>query len=131
MTTPSLVQMGRSLFAVLVGFAVVVVLSITTDLVFQTIKVLPPDGQTMYQLGLNALALAYRSLYTVVGGYICAALAPQSPRGHALVLGIIGTAAGTAGVFATWNMGLGPHWYPIALALGGLPLSWLGGALRR
>ena len=35
----------------------------------------------------------------------------------------------TAGVIATWNLGLGPHWYPIALAVTGLPLCWLGGAL--
>ena len=70
-----------------------------------------------------------RSVYTLLGGYITARLAPQNPVRHALVLGIIGTVVGTAGAIATIPMHLGPSWYPIALAVTGLPLTWLGGLL--
>lgn len=33
------------------------------------------------------------------------------------------------GTAATIPMNLGPAWYPIALALSGLPTAWLGGRL--
>ena len=33
------------------------------------------------------------------------------------ILGLVGTAFGLVGVLSTWNLDLGPHWYPIALAL--------------
>jgi len=31
------------------------------------------------------------------------------------------------GVIVTWNMDLGPRWYPIALVVLSMPQSWLGG----
>jgi hypothetical protein len=36
------------------------------------------------------------------------------------------------GVVATWNKGpeFGPKWYPIALVITALPVTWLGGKLR-
>ncbi len=121
----------RSTGAILAGFATVVVLSLATDQVLHVLQVYPPWGQPMYDPGLNLLALSYRIVYTVAGGYITARLAPQNPMGHALVLGVIGTAVGAAGAIATIPMQLGPSWYPIALALTGLPCSWLGAALYR
>jgi len=119
----------RSTGAVLLGFISVVVLSLGTDQVLHVLQVYPPWGQPMYNPWLNLLALSYRSVYTVLGGYITARLAPQNPMRHALVLGVIGTVVGTAGAIATIPMHLGPSWYPIALALTGLPLTWLGGVL--
>ncbi len=124
-------QIGRSVLAVIAGFATVVVLSVVTDAVLHAMQVFPPAEQGMHDPGLNALALAYRSVFTVFGGYVCAWLAPGRPLRHAFILGVIGLCAGTAGVIATWDMGLGPRWYPIALAVTGLPLTWLGGVLRR
>ena len=50
--------------------------------------------------------------------------------GHALLGGAIGMALGTAGATATWNKGLGPHWYPLALIVTALPSAWVGGKLR-
>lgn len=123
-------RIGRSILAVLAGFATVMILSTAVDAVLHALNVYPPNGQPMYEPGLNALALAYRCVFTVLGGYVCARLAPNLPLRHAFILGVIGATVGTAAVFATWNMGLGPHWYPIALAVTGLPLTWLGGALR-
>jgi hypothetical protein len=48
---------------------------------------------------------------------------------HALVLGAIGAFFGLVGVVVTWNMGLGPHWYPIALMVLAIPQCWAGGKL--
>lgn len=123
-------RIGRSILALLAGFATVVILSTATDAVLHALKVYPANGEPMYDPGLNALALAYRCVFTVLGGYVCARLAPSLPLRHAFILGAIGTAVGTLAVVATWNMGLGPRWYPIALAVTGLPLTWLGGFLR-
>jgi hypothetical protein len=119
----------RGAGAVLAGFVAVVVLSLGTDQVLHMLQVYPPWDQPMFDPGLNLLALSYRIVYTIVGGYITARLAPQSPMRHALVLGAIGTVIGTAGAIATIPMHLGPSWYPIAIALTALPCAWLGGTL--
>ncbi len=121
----------RSTGAVLLGFVAVVVLSLGTDQVLHSLKVYPPWDQPMYDPGLCLLALSYRIVYTVVGGYITARLAPRNPMRHALILGVIGFAIGTAGAIATIPMHLGPAWYPIAIALTALPCAWLGGALMK
>lgn len=122
---------GRSVAAVLLGFVAVVVLSLGTDQVLHVLDIYPPWGQPMHDPSLNLLALSYRVVYTVVGGYIAARFAPQNPMRHALVLGVIGTVVGTAGAIATIPMHLGPSWYPIALVLTALPSAWVGGVLHR
>ena len=129
-TTPKSAR-GRSARAIAAGFAVVVVLSLGTDQVLHLLNVYPRWGEPMRAPHLNLLALAYRSLYTVFGMYLTARLAPCAPMRHAMIGGIIGTVIATAGAVATVPMDLGPAWYPIALAVTALPLSWLGGALYR
>jgi hypothetical protein len=49
---------------------------------------------------------------------------------YAVILGLIGLIPGGAGVIAAAAMDLGPLWYPIAIALTGLPCCCLGGVLR-
>jgi hypothetical protein len=75
------------------------------------------------------LALSYRTVYSVASGYVTALLAPHARMRHVVVLGIIGLIAGTAGVIGTMDLGLGPRWYPIALAVTAFPSVWLGGWL--
>ena len=88
----------------------------------------PPWGEPMYDTGLNALALTYRIIYTLLGGFVTARLAPRAPMRHVMVLALIGLAAGTAGaIVAITQADLGPSWYPIALAVTAYPVTWLGG----
>ncbi len=135
MTTPTTTaggqprRLGRSVFAVFLGFVTVVVLSLGTDQILHVLKVYPPWGQPMYQPGLNLLALSYRILYTVLGMYITAKYAPYSPMRHVWVGGIIGLVLGIIGVIAAIPLNLGPIWYPIAIAVTALPCAWLGGVL--
>lgn len=121
----------QSVVALLAGFAAVVVLSLAADTVFHMLGVYPANGQAMNEVGDNVLALSYRCVFGALGSYIAARLAPARPMGHALILGLIGTALATLGVVATWNLNLGPHWYPIALVVTALPCAWIGGALYR
>jgi len=120
----------RSTGAVLAGLVAVFVLSLGTDQVLHSLPVYPPWGQPLYDTGLLLLALAYRIVYGIVGGYVVARLAPRNPMRHALVMGIVGLVLSTAGVIAATRMDLGPMWYPVVLLLTALPCAWLGGLLR-
>ena len=122
--------MARSIVAVAAGFLTVVVLSLATDQLLHVLDVYPPWGQPMYETGLNALALSYRIVYTLLGEYITARLAPRSPMRHVMILAIIGLVAGTAGAVAAITGNFGPNWYPIALAVTAYPCTWFGGWLK-
>jgi hypothetical protein len=124
-------RLGRSTGAVLAGFLTVVVLSTAVDAALHATEVFPPAGQRMSD-ALFWLATAYRCLFTVLGGYVCARLAPHSPGRHALVLGCIGSAIATLAVVATWGRSdLGPAWYPLLLLVTALPCTLAGGRLWR
>ena len=117
----------RSTGAILAGFIAVFVLSLGTDVVFHALDVYPSWSQPMTDTGLLLLALTYRIVYGIAGGYVTARLAPHSPMRHALIGGGIGFVLSLAGGVAMWDMGA--HWYPIALALSSVPCSWAGAAL--
>lgn len=122
--------MFSSSVAVVAGLFATALLSLGTDVVLHAIGVFPPWGQRMSD-ALFGLATAYRTVYTVGGGYLTARLAPRRPMRHVIVLGCVGLVAATIGVVATWNSGpeLGPKWYPILLVLTALPCVWLGGRM--
>jgi hypothetical protein len=122
----------RSRGAVLSGLVVVFALSLGTDQMLHVLAIYPPWGEPMRGAGLNLLALSYRIVYGIVGGYVAARLAPRHPMRHALILGGIGFVLSTLGAIIAITMAdLGPAWYPIALALTALPCAWVGGALHR
>jgi hypothetical protein len=121
----------RSAGAVLLGFVVVVILSLGTDEVLHLTGVYPPWGKAMSD-GLFGLATVYRIIYGIIGAYVTARFAPNRPMQHAIagaVLGIVLTAIATV---ATWNRGpeFGPHWYPLTLIATSLPCAWVGGKMR-
>jgi len=124
-------QRGRSAIALITGLVVGVVLSLGTDQILHVLNIYPPWGQSMSD-GLYMLATGYRIIYTIIGSYVAARLAPYRPMWHALVLGVVGFVVSIAGAAATWNHEppLGPHWYPIAVALISIPCAWLGGKIN-
>jgi hypothetical protein len=95
------------------------------------LEVYPPWGQLMHDPGLILMALAYRTVYAIVGSYLAARFAPYAPMRHAMALGFVGLVLSTAGAIATIPMNLGPAWYPIAIVLTALLCAWLGGVLYR
>ena len=121
----------RSIGAVFAGILAIFVLSLGTDVVMHATGVFPPGFQPM-STPLWVLAMAYRIVYGIAGGYITARLAPHKPMGHALALGLVGIVLSTIGVASTWNGGpeYGPKWFSLALIAISVPCAWLGGKLR-
>jgi hypothetical protein len=124
---PTSRRIGRSAAAVAAGLATIFAVTTAADLVMHATGVFPPQGRSM-TTALFLLALGYRLVIDVGGCYLAAWLAPDRPRGHALVLGTIGLVLSAAGALAMWNAG--PHWYPMALFASSLPSAWVGGRLR-
>jgi hypothetical protein len=121
----------RSIAAVFAGVVAVFILSLGTDVVMHATGIFPPWFQAMSG-ALFMLALAYRIVYGVAGGYIAARLPPDRPMLHAMVLGVVGLVLSIAGAVGTGNRGpeFGPKWYPLALVVTALPCAWVGGKLR-
>ena len=118
----------RSFWAVLAGVLFIIVVTTLVDVVLHTTHVYPPMDQPIGD-SLALLATAYRVLISIAGAWLTARLAPNRPLKHALILGFVGVILGTVGLLATWNLGLGPRWYPIALVVLAVPQCWVGGKL--
>jgi hypothetical protein len=116
--------------AVLAGFVTVAILSVATDALLVALNLFPPQSpQSPYVWWMLLIALIYRSLYTIVGGYVAARLSATKPMRQVIILGIVGTLAALAGTIANWD--LGAQWYPIALVVLSFPCVWLGGKLAK
>ena len=118
----------KSIWAVFAGFVTVAILSVGTDSVLEKLGIFTAPDQGLFITWMLVLALIYRCVYTVAGGYVTAWLAPDRPMRHTIILGIVGIVAATIGVVVGWN--LSQHWYPISLVITALPCTWLGGKLK-
>jgi hypothetical protein len=85
-----------------------------------------PELYVSWMLGV---ALAYRSIFTVAGGYLTARLASQNPMHHVYVLMALGLFGGIAGAVGGWH--LGNHWYSVLLAVTGPLFVWIGGRMLK
>jgi signal transduction histidine kinase len=118
----------RSVWAVLAGYLLVIVLSVTTDILFMGIGLFPGPN-VRFATWMLALALIYTLLYSFLGGYITAKLAPARKMLHVSILGALGVLSSLIGAIAGWEMG--DHWYPIALVILAFPSVYLGGKLKK
>ena len=120
----------KGIGAVLAGIVFIVVTHTVTDLVLEKLGIFTPPEQGFHITWMVVTATIYRSIYTVGGGYLTATLAPERPMLYAVILGLFGIVASTAGAIVMIPRNLGPTWYPIALIVLALPCTWLGGKLR-
>jgi len=118
----------QSLGAALLGLFIGVVLSVGTDFILQTLRVIPKDSLYVSWITI-VFVLLYRSAFNTVACYVTARLAPNRPMGHALALGVLGTIVSVMGAIVTADKHLGPAWYAWTLAALSLPSAWLGGKL--
>lgn len=121
--------MLRSILSVVAGTASWTVLWLTTNVALQA--ALPgsyrPDG-SVESAGLLGFILAGSVVFSIVAGYVTAALAARGEMKHALALGILQLAIGIPVQIAAWN--LLPIWYHLSFLVLLLPGNLAGGALR-
>ena len=118
----------KSIWAVVAGVLVIIVATTFVDIVLHATSVFPPIDQPINN-ALALLATSYRVVISVGGAWLTARLAPDRPMKHAMILGAVGTVLWLVGVVATWNLGLGPRWYPILLTVLAIPQCWVGGKI--
>ena len=118
----------KSIWAVVAGVLFIIVVTTLVDIALHAAGVYPPWDQPIDD-GLALLATSYRIVIGVFGAWLTARLAPGKPMKHAMILGYVGVVLGLIGLAATWNAGLGPRWYPIALVVLAIPQCWAGGKL--
>jgi hypothetical protein len=121
-------RIARRIGAVIAGLLVNAVAASVTDSVLHATGVYPALGIRMSG-ALFAVALAYRTLYGVLGSYVTARLAPDRPMQHALALGAVGVTVGIIGAAVMWDAG--PAWYSLGVIAVTLPAAWAGGRLRQ
>ena len=118
----------KSIGALAAGFAFIGVTHNGTDVILKSVGVLPKDN--LYtSTSIILFVIFYRALFSLIGSYIVARLAPNKPMNHALILGGIGTLLSIIGAVVTADMHLGPAWYAWSLALIAMPVAWAGGKL--
>ena len=118
----------RSIWAVVAGVLVIIAVTTLVDIVLHATGVFPAMDQPINDAHA-LLATSYRIVISVGGAWLTARLAPDKPMKHAMILGYVGTVLGFVGLVATWNLGLGPRWYPIALTVLAIPQCWVGGKI--
>lgn len=123
----------RSVLAVLAGLIANVILSTATDLLMVAAGVFPPLADfgrpELFSDSMLVLALAYRTVFGVLGCWLTARLAPTRPMAHSLSLGGIGFAIGVIGAVVTW--GAWTAWYSLAIIAVTLPSAWLGARIAK
>ncbi len=118
----------RSIWAVAAGVIFIVGVTTLVDIALHAAGVYPPMDKPIGNR-LALLATSYRIVISIAGAWLTARLAPEEPMKHALWLGYVGVVLGLVGLAATWNLGLGPRWYPIALVVLAIPQCWAGGRI--
>ncbi len=118
----------KSVWSVVAGVLFIIIVTTLVDIVLHAVSVFPPMDQPLDDR-LSLLATSYRIVIGVGGAWLTARLAPGKPMTHAMILGGVGVLLGLVGVVATWNLGLGPRWYPIALTVLAIPQCWAGGRI--
>lgn len=117
----------KSIGAVVAGFALLVILSMTTDAILEKTGVMKTEPFIENPVWLIGVIVLYRTVFNTLGCYLTARLAPNKPMKHAIVLGTIGVVLTIVGLIAMWDVP--PRWYPISLIILTLPAAWLGGKM--
>ena len=118
----------KSIWAVVAGVLFIIVVTTLVDVALHAAGVYPAWDKPIDD-SLALLATSYRVVISVIGAWLTARLAPAKPMKHAMILGYVGVVLGLIGLAATWNAGLGPRWYPIALVVLAIPQCWAGGKI--
>jgi hypothetical protein len=118
----------KGIGAILAGLVFIGVTHSAIDAILESTGVLP-KGNLYVSTSLIFFVIFYRAVFSFLGCYLTAKLAPKNPMKHSLILGSIGTLLSLIGAIVIADMNLGPGWYAWSLVVIALPISWLGGKL--
>jgi hypothetical protein len=119
--------MVRIAAAVLAGYVAVGVLVVLTDQIFAA--AIPGfRAMTTPPLYYFVIVTFTDALYSVAGGYLCAAIARGSLRAATLGLMIFGEIIGIVSTVLGWQ--IQPHWFALALLVLFPIAVWFGSRLR-
>ncbi|HPF39975.1 MAG TPA: hypothetical protein P5081_11040 [Phycisphaerae bacterium] len=121
---------GRGILGVVVGFVGMVAATIGLDALFHATGVYPDWRLPMesYQWGL---ALVYRVLFGVGGGYVASRVARGCSFRASLFVGLLSALLSACVVAMHWNMGpeFGPRWFNLLWLGTTIPSAMVGGRL--
>jgi hypothetical protein len=120
--------MVRNIAAVLAGYAVTGLLVVCTDQLF---AVFMPGFKSMAKPPTSyfAVSLVTDTVYSAVGGYLCAWTARVPTRTATLGLIIFGEIIGVVSTIVFWKSV--PHWFGFGLLILYPPAVWFGSRLTR
>jgi hypothetical protein len=117
----------RNVLAVLAGYVAVGILVLLTDQIFAA-AVPGFRSMTAPPLYYFVVVTVTDAMYSIGGGFVCAAIAGGSASKATLGLAVFGELMGVASTIAGWR--IQPHWFAFALLIL-FPLGvWLGYKLR-
>jgi uncharacterized protein YacL len=120
-------QIIKSIGAILAGFVLGAILSITSDSILEKLGIMSVEKFEDSSFGIIILVITYRLIFNVTGCYLTAKLAPSNPMKHVIIIGIIGTILSILGAIALWDRAI--PFYNITIILISFPSAWLGGKL--
>lgn len=125
--------------AVLAGFVLILILSVATDTLLENTGIFPTIEEQkkvgFNVLWMNILAISYRFVYGVLGGYCTARLSISRPMRNVVVLGLVGTVVAIIGNVVVSQIpemaNILPLWFSIALVIIAFPSVWLGAKIQQ
>jgi hypothetical protein len=118
----------KGIAAVVAGLVFIIVTQTGTDYVLRAAGIFPPS--TLDANWMLALAIIYRCIFDIAGGYLTAFIAPASKMRYASALGAVVTALAVMVFIAAMAYGVGLFWNPLIVAILSFPCVWLGGKLQ-
>lgn len=116
----------KSIGAVLAGLIFIGVTHSAIDAILEAIGILP-QGHLNIGAGMILFVILYRAVFSFIGCYLTARLAPKNPMLHSLILGGIGTILSAVGAIVTADMNIAPAWYGWSLVVMAIPIAWVAG----
>jgi hypothetical protein len=122
--------MLRSIIAVIICYVVWSVLWVAFNVLLKTIGMLPPDDTMPVSNVTSLIVLLLGSFaFSVIAGYVAAAIKTTSSVVPIAVLGILLLASGIFAELQYWQ--LMPVWYHVVFLAALIPLCFVGARIRR
>jgi hypothetical protein len=118
-------SIGRVIVAVIAGwFANAILVGITEVLLWTSMRRIGGKLPGKYYI----IDLVFQCCFTVIGGYLCCAIARPARRRALFGLIALGLLIGGVSLPSSWMRE--PHWYRVALLVVWTPCVWIGWILR-